>query len=139
MWFRLSALSPGIISLDSFINVLFIYQLPGYGKWRWKKLIKGSTNKSTWLGKTCPICLLTKLTKTPRGHNIDVPMFAPWFMLQMDFPFFHVESICAFTSTFLAVCFPTSYPFGFPYRNKQPNLDILRFLANTLSNQNKKV
>ena len=60
-------------------------------------------------------------------------------MLQMDFAFFNVESIRGFTSTFVAVCSATSYPFGFPSRSKRPPLDILKFLVTTLRNQDKKV
>ena len=60
-------------------------------------------------------------------------------MIQMYFPFFHVEIIRAFTPTFPAICSDTSYSFGFPYRNKQPTLDILIFLSNTLKNRNETV
>ena len=60
-------------------------------------------------------------------------------MLQMDFAFFNVESIRGFTSTFVAICSATSYPFGFPSRSKRPPLDILKFLVTTLRNQDKKV
>ena len=57
----------------------------------------------------------------------------------MDFAFFNVEIICGFTSTFVAIFFATSYPFGFPYRSKSPPLYILKFLVTTLRNQDKKV
>ena len=57
----------------------------------------------------------------------------------MDFAFFNVESIRGFTSTFVAICSATSYPFGFPSRSKRPPLDILRFLVTTLRNKDKKV
>ena len=60
-------------------------------------------------------------------------------MLQIDFAFFNVESIRGFTSTFLAICSATSYPFGFPSRSKRPPLDILKFIVATLRNQDKKV
>ena len=60
-------------------------------------------------------------------------------MLQMDFSFFNNESICGFTSTFVNICSATSYLFGFPSRIKRPPIDILKFLAATLSNQDKKV
>ena len=57
----------------------------------------------------------------------------------MDFTFFNFESIRGFTSTFVAICSATSYPFGFPSRSKRPPIDILKFLVPTLSNQDKKV
>ena len=60
-------------------------------------------------------------------------------MLQMDFMFFNVESIRGFTSTFVAICSATSYPFGFPSRSKIPPLDILKFLFTSLRNQDKTV
>ena len=81
---------------------------------------------------------MTKTTKIPRGPTTDVSKFAPGFMLQMDFAFFSVESICGFTSTFVDICSATSYPFGFPSRNKRPPLDILKFLVATLRNQDNK-
>ena len=60
-------------------------------------------------------------------------------MLQMDFAFFNVESIRGFTSTFVAICSATSYPFGFPSRSKRPPLENLKFLVTALRNQDKKV
>ena len=63
----------------------------------------------------------------------------PGFMLHMDFVFSIVESIHELTSTFVAICSSTSYPFVFPSRRKCPPLDILKFLVTTLSNQDKKV
>ena len=82
---------------------------------------------------------MTKATKFPRSLTTDVLKFAPGFMLQIDFAFFNVESICGFTSTFVAIFSATSYPFGFPYRSKRPPLDILKFLVTTLRNQDNKV
>ena len=61
------------------------------------------------------------------------------FMLQMYFAFFNIESIRGFTSTFVAICSATSYPFGFYYKSKRPPLDILKLLVTTLRNQDKKV
>ena len=80
----------------------------------------------------CPIYILTKAAKIPRGPTTDVSKISPVFMLQMDFSFFNVESIRVFTSTFLAICSATSYPFGLPSRSKRPPLDILSFLVTTL-------
>ena len=57
----------------------------------------------------------------------------------MYFSFFNVESIRGFTSTFVAICYDTSYPFGFPFRSKRPPLDILKFIVTKLRNQDKKV
>ena len=91
------------------------------------------------LEEPCPICLLTKSTKTSRGPTTDVSKISTGFMLQMDFAFFNVESIRGFTSTFVAICSATSYPFGFPSRSKRPTLDVLKFLVTTLRNQDKKV
>ena len=59
-------------------------------------------------------------------------------MLQMDVSFFTVESIRGFTSTFVTICSDTSYPSVFPSRSKRPPLGILKFIFNTLRNQDKK-
>ena len=59
-------------------------------------------------------------------------------MLQMYFPFFNVESIRGFTSTFVAICCATSYPFGFRSRSKRPPFDTLKVVVTTLRNQDKK-
>ena len=91
------------------------------------------------LEETCPISILTKATKITRGPTIDASKFAPGFMLQMDFLFLNVESICIFASTFVAICSSTSYHFGFPSRRKCLTLDSLTFIVNTLRNQDKKV
>ena len=56
----------------------------------------------------------------------------------MDFSFLNVESIHGFTSTFVAICYATSHPFGYPFRRKLPPLDVLNFLVNTSRNQDKK-
>ena len=60
-------------------------------------------------------------------------------MLHVDFSFFDFESIRGFTSTFVAICPATSYPFGFPPRSKFAPLDILKFLVTTSRNDEKKV
>ena len=60
-------------------------------------------------------------------------------MLNMDFSFFNAESICVFTSTFVAICSATSHPFVFPSIIKNPPLDILKFIVTKLINQDKKV
>ena len=86
------------------------------------------------LEEPCPICLLTKATKITIGPTTDVLKFSPGFMLQMDFSFFNVEIIRGFTSTFVAICSATSYPFGFPSISKHPLLEILEFLVTTLRN-----
>ena len=57
----------------------------------------------------------------------------------MDFAFFNVENIHVLTSTFLAICSATSYPFGLPSRSKRPSLHILKLLVTILINQDKKV
>ena len=60
-------------------------------------------------------------------------------MFYMDFASFNVESICGFTSNFVAICSATSHPFGFISRRKIPPLDVLKFLVTTLRNQDEKV
>ena len=60
-------------------------------------------------------------------------------MLQMDFAFLDIESIRGFTSTFVAICSATSYPFGLPSRSKRKPLDIIKFLVTILRNQDKKI
>ena len=52
--------------------------------------------------------------------------------------FFNVESIRVFTSTFVAICSDTSYPFGFTSIRKCPPIDILHFFVTKLRNQYKK-
>ena len=74
-----------------------------------------------------------------KGANIGVSNFPPKLMLQMDFQFFNVESICGFTSTFVAICYATSYIFGFISRSKKPPLETFKFLFNALRNKDKKV
>ena len=87
----------------------------------------------------CPMCLVTQATKIPRGPTTDVSKLSPGFMLQMYFAFFDVEIIRVFASAFVSICSTNSYPFGFPSRIKHPPLDIQKFLATTLRNQDKKV
>ena len=57
----------------------------------------------------------------------------------MDFAFFNDKIIRGFTSTVVAICSDTSYPFEFPSRSKLSHLDILKFLVTALRNQVKKV
>ena len=82
---------------------------------------------------------MTEANKITKGPTTDVSKHFPGFMLQMDFSFFNVESICGFTSTVVAICSATSYPFGFPSIIKRPPLDILKILVATLRNQYDKV
>ena len=82
---------------------------------------------------------MDKATKIPRGQTIDASKYAPGFVLQTDFSFFTVESICGFTSNFVAICSDTLYPFGFISRRKRPPIDILKLIVTTLSNQDNKV
>ena len=55
------------------------------------------------LEEPCPIYILIKATKIPRGTTTDVSKISLGLMLQMDFAFFNVESISEFTSTFVAI------------------------------------
>ena len=57
----------------------------------------------------------------------------------MDFEFLNVESICGFTSTFVAIYSSTPHIFGFSSRRKRPPIDIINFLVTTLGNKYKKV
>ena len=91
------------------------------------------------LEEPCLIFLFTKATGIPRGPITDVSNFDPGFMLQMNFEFFTIESICGFTSIFAAICYATSYPFGFPSRSKCAPIEILKFIVTTFSNYYKKV
>ena len=81
---------------------------------------------------------MTKATKTTRGPTTYVSKFAPGFMIQMNFAFFNVKSICGFNSTFVAICSATSHTFGLPYRSKIPHINILKLIVTTLRNQDKK-
>ena len=87
----------------------------------------------------CPIYILTKATKITRCPTTDVSKFSPGFMLQIYFAFSNLESTRGFTSTFVAILYATSHPFGFSSRSKRPPLDILKFLVTKLRNQDKKV
>ena len=104
-----------------------------------KGLMEGLPKDLFELKDPSPICLLTKANKISRGLTTDVSKFAPGFMLQMDFSFFNIESIRGFTSTCVAICSDTSYPFVFPSRSKRLPLDILKFIFTKLRNQDKKV
>ena len=77
--------------------------------------------------------------KLPEFQPLTSQIFPSGFMLQMDFPFFGVESIGGYTSTFLDICSATSYLFGFPSRIKRSPIDILKFLITAFRNQDKKV
>ena len=57
----------------------------------------------------------------------------------MEFSFFSIDIIHGFTSTFVAICTATSYPFGFLLRSKRSPIYILKFFVATLRNQYKKV
>ena len=104
-----------------------------------KGLMKGIPTNIPDLEEPCIICLLNEATKITSGSNMDISKSPPGFMLQMDFSFYNVEIIHGFTSTFVAVCSATSYPFGFTSRSKRPSLDITKLLVTTSSNQDKKV
>ena len=56
----------------------------------------------------------------------------------MSSAFFFFEIILGFTSTFVAVCYATSYTFGFTSKSKFAPLDILKFLVAALRNQDNK-
>ena len=99
--------------------------------------MEGLPENISELEEPYPIFLLTKATKIPRGPTTDVSIFAPWFMLQMDFAFFNVGSIHGFISTFVAIFSANSHLFGFPPRRKRPPLDILKTFVTTLRNQDK--
>ena len=68
-----------------------------------KGLMEGLQENLPELEESCHICILTKATKIPRGPTTYVSNSPPGFTLQMDFTFFNVESICGFTSTFVAI------------------------------------
>ena len=92
-----------------------------------KGLMKSLPTKLTDLEEPWPICILTKATEIPIGPNIYASNFSSGLMLQMDFVFFNVGIIHGFTCIFVAICFATSYPFGFTSRSKISPLDILKF------------
>ena len=60
-------------------------------------------------------------------------------MLKLDFAFSNVESICVFTSIFVAIRSATSYNFEFTSRIKRPLLEIFKLIVTTFRNQDKKV
>ena len=104
-----------------------------------KGLMEVLPKQISGLEEPCPIFLLTKATKIPSFPIIDVSIFSPGFMLQIDFMIFNVEIIYGFTSTFVAICSATSHPFYFPSRSKRPPIDILKLLVTKFSNQYNKV
>ena len=63
----------------------------------------------------------------------------PWVNASNQFFVFNVESIRGFKSTFVAICYDTSHPFGFTSIIKWTHLDIIKLIVTTLSNQDKKV
>ena len=68
-----------------------------------KGLMEGLPENLPELEDPCPICLLTKETKNPRGPTTDVPKISPGFMLKMDSEFFNVECIRGFPSKCVAI------------------------------------
>ena len=82
---------------------------------------------------------MTKAIKISIGTTINVSKISPGFMLQIYFACFDVGSIRGLTSTFVAICSSTSYPFVFPSRIKPLSIDTLKLLVTTLRNQDKKV
>ena len=91
------------------------------------------------LDEPCPIYILIKETEIPKGPTTDVSKLAPWFMLQIYFSFFNIESIRGFTLNFFDKWCANSYPFGFPSISRRLLLYIFKFLVTTLRNQDKKV
>ena len=67
-----------------------------------KGLMEGLPKNLPDLEQPFPNYILTKATKNSRGPTTDVSKISPGFMLQTDFTFFNVESICGFTSYFVA-------------------------------------
>ena len=65
-----------------------------------KGLMEGLPENLPELEDACPIYILAKANKIPRGPTTDISKFAPGFMLQMDLTFFNVGSIRGFNSTF---------------------------------------
>ena len=62
----------------------------------------------------------------------------PWVHASNGFFCLSMLKIHGFTSTFVAICSDTSYPFGIKFRRKRPPLDILKFRVTTLINQDNK-
>ena len=100
-----------------------------------KLLVEGLQTNIPDLKYPLTIFFLTKAAKNPIVPTTDYSTFYPGFMLQKYFSFFNVGIICVFTSTFVAICYAASYPFGFPYRIKCPPFYILKFISTALSNQ----
>ena len=81
---------------------------------------------------TCLFCIETKTRKLPRGKLVDHTMMKPFQQLHMDFSFDNHVSIRGMTSALGVVCASTSYPFGFPTKNKTPPLETVCYLIKTL-------
>jgi hypothetical protein len=84
---------------------------------------------------TCFICALRKSDKLPKGKLVDKTLLAPFQRIHVDFSFFSVTSIRGFTSSLDVRCGSTSFPFAFPYKSKNPALDVLRYTIDTLRTQ----
>ena len=81
---------------------------------------------------------MTESTIINRSATTDVSKSPPRFRLQIYVDLFNVESIRGFTSTFVDICYATSYPFEFLSRSKRTPIDTLKFLVTKLSDQDKK-
>ena len=77
------------------------------------------------LEEPCEIFLLLEANRITMSTTIDASKFPPGFMLQMYLYFFNFENIHGMTSIFVAMCYSTSYTFGFPSISNRPPLDTL--------------
>ena len=91
------------------------------------------------LEKTCKFFLLFKANIITMGPKIDVSKFPPGFMLQMYLYFFNFENIHRMTYIFVAMCYSTSYNFGFPSRSNRLPLDTIDVLVAAMIDKYKKV
>ena len=91
------------------------------------------------LQHACPISMRCKLTKIPRNPPVSIAMLKPGQMLQLDFAFINHTSIRGFSSYLSCDCVHTKYSFRFCTRSKRAPVDLIRWIINTLKNQDKLV
>ena len=75
------------------------------------------------------ICCLTKTNRIQRGPTTYFSNCFSWFHASDGFSFFNVESVCIFTSTYVAISSATSHPIVFTSRGKRRPFEKLNFLS----------
>lgn len=90
------------------------------------------------LSHPCPICIRCKMPRLSRQPSVPLASLRPGQMLQVDFAFMNKPSIRGFSSYLTFICVSTKYTFRFCSRSKRAPKELIRWVLNTLQNQNKK-